>query len=643
MERNYDNMLSPDFDDPLQYFDSSLTTSRATPTIYADDPWSVTEDAITFESNSTYPMGGDLSESSYFLQNTQEEIGSEITSSNVLVGVDLPDIYLDIYSKSGPANEKVQVQSLEIILQQLSGLPLVKRQKVMSLVVSPERNSVTRDEFYAFLALIACGQKNMDISLETVFAHRTDLPIPTFANIEDFNIRDITREQLNQKGNLIIQTQHQEQGQKDENYPVEESIIVADSTSSSNTVVNQSQGGSPESLNLLRNRADQEAMNDWIKNADHITVIRTPQKEGFLFRHVNYEIESERLGSKVLRRFSDFFWLWEVLLKRYPFRILPNLPPKKLGGRDDMFEERRRKGLVRFINATVRHPVLGKDDVVIAFLSHPSEINSWRRTNSPALDEEFVRKYHNISYLERHLPMDLDDRIIRMKKRISMSIQQYEHMCHIMNQMNRLKKALGIDYIRYSATLNSVSELDKQCWVPDCVGCSQVVDGYGCIAKSMHQAGLILNKQAIATGDSIVENLKRQRDLLESFKELLERKEKMSPVNKDTLARQVAKYRQGKVLPSVAHDDRQIPPTARDASDIWDENTGLTITQQREIFIKHCILDELSFLHKQQANVSTMYNSFVRDQIKYSRQWSEHWKQLEPVTSEMPNSPHDFL
>jgi hypothetical protein len=37
-----------------------------------------------------------------------------------------------------------------------------------------------------------------------------------------------------------------------------------------------------------------------------------------------------------------------------------------------MFEERRRKGLVRFINSVARHPVLGKDEVVIAFLSHPS-------------------------------------------------------------------------------------------------------------------------------------------------------------------------------------------------------------------------------------------------------------------------------
>lgn len=159
-----------------------------------------------------------------------------------------------------------------------------------------------------------------------------DLPIPTFSDIEDFNIRDITREQLNQKANFISQTQYLEEGQKDENYFVKESIIGADSTSSSNTVVNQNQEDNPERLNLLRNRANQEAMNDWIKNADYITVTRTPQKEGFLFRHVNYEIESERLGSKVLRRFSDFFWLWEVLLKRYPFRILPNLPPKKLGG-----------------------------------------------------------------------------------------------------------------------------------------------------------------------------------------------------------------------------------------------------------------------------------------------------------------------
>ncbi|KAG1061458.1 hypothetical protein G6F42_027672 [Rhizopus arrhizus] len=138
-------------------------------------------------------------------------------------------------------------------------------------------------------------------------------------------------------------------------------------------------------------------MNQWFRDLDHISVSRTLEKEGFLFKHINYEVESEKLGCKVLRRFSDFWWLWEVLLRRYPYRIMPNLPPKKLGGRDDTFEERRRKGLVRFINSVARHPVLGKDEVVVAFLSHPSEINSWKRANPPSLDEEFVRKSHNIA------------------------------------------------------------------------------------------------------------------------------------------------------------------------------------------------------------------------------------------------------
>lgn len=62
---------------------------------------------------------------------------------NYIVGVDLPDIYLDIYSKSDPTNEKVQVKSLEIILQQLSGLPLVKRQKVN--YINSFVLSITRD------------------------------------------------------------------------------------------------------------------------------------------------------------------------------------------------------------------------------------------------------------------------------------------------------------------------------------------------------------------------------------------------------------------------------------------------------------------------------------------------------------------
>lgn len=53
----------------------------------------------------------------------------------IIVGVDIPDIYYDIYSKADPHKEKVNIKSLEIILQQLSGLPLYVRQKASFLLL----------------------------------------------------------------------------------------------------------------------------------------------------------------------------------------------------------------------------------------------------------------------------------------------------------------------------------------------------------------------------------------------------------------------------------------------------------------------------------------------------------------------------
>lgn len=64
---------------------------------------------------------------------------------------------------------------------------------------------------------------------------------------------------------------------------------------------------------------------------EEITVNLLDEKEGmFLFQHRNYEVASARKNSKVIRRYSDFVWLLDCLHKRYPFRQLPLLPPKRV-------------------------------------------------------------------------------------------------------------------------------------------------------------------------------------------------------------------------------------------------------------------------------------------------------------------------
>jgi sorting nexin-8 len=67
-----------------------------------------------------------------------------------------------------------------------------------------------------------------------------------------------------------------------------------------------------------------------------VTVSMLPEKEGmFMFQHRNYEVKSIRRGSSVVRRYSDFVWLLDCLHKRYPFRRIPLLPPKRVSGECD--------------------------------------------------------------------------------------------------------------------------------------------------------------------------------------------------------------------------------------------------------------------------------------------------------------------
>lgn len=118
-----------------------------------------------------------------------------------------------------------------------------------------------------------------------------------------------------------------------------------------------------------------------------IVVNLMPEKEGmFMFQHHNYEVESHRRGSKVIRRYSDFVWLLDCLHKRYPFRLLPLLPPKRVAvngnhlSNDGAFIEKRRRGLARFLNALTRHPVLSQEQMVVMFLTVPTV--SFAQTNS---------------------------------------------------------------------------------------------------------------------------------------------------------------------------------------------------------------------------------------------------------------------
>ncbi|KAJ7281472.1 Vps5 C terminal like-domain-containing protein [Mycena rebaudengoi] len=71
----------------------------------------------------------------------------------------------------------------------------------------------------------------------------------------------------------------------------------------------------------------------------------------------------------VLRRYSDFLWLYETLSMNNPGVVVPPVPEKNTFGRfDDQFVRQRRFALEKCIHKIANHPVLGKDADLKLFL-----------------------------------------------------------------------------------------------------------------------------------------------------------------------------------------------------------------------------------------------------------------------------------
>jgi sorting nexin-1/2 len=71
----------------------------------------------------------------------------------------------------------------------------------------------------------------------------------------------------------------------------------------------------------------------------------------------------------VLRRYSDFLWLYETLSTNNPGVVVPPVPEKSPFGRfDETFVQQRRVALEKCIQKIVNHPVLAKDPDLKLFL-----------------------------------------------------------------------------------------------------------------------------------------------------------------------------------------------------------------------------------------------------------------------------------
>lgn len=277
-----------------------------------------------------------------------------------------------------------------------------------------------------------------------------------------------------------------------------------------------------------------------------VTVNLLPEKEGmFMFQHRNYEVKSARRGSTVIRRYSDFVWLLDCLHKRYPFRLLPLLPPKRvavngrhLATNDNNFVEKRRRGLVRFANALVRHPVLGQEELVKMFLTVPTELAGLRKQVSNSVQEEFTGRQLPPD-LEDSLPTNLMDTFDTVRSGVRQSGEAYINLCTLLERLMKRNQGIAADYLRFSHALINLTENSESTYATDTNDVPLLNEGIKTTAKHLTTSQTLLEDEARAWDEGVLEDFKKQRDTLVGVRDIFDRRDRYAKDNIPYLERRI--------------------------------------------------------------------------------------------------------
>ncbi|BFZ64343.1 Sorting nexin mvp1 [Saitoella coloradoensis] len=616
---------------------------------------------------------------------------------SLLNGVTLPHIYEEAFVAANPRPSGIlPLSSLRQILDCSHLAPHVLN-KILTLVL-PDDSEIGRGEFVVAMALVGLAQEGEDVSLDGVDERRKDLPIPkldlpkptppepeakpipeTAAGVSATSIPDRpTSARPPRTPAPIDNPEHNPFSSSLPNEPpvppVAPAILQAPPLTSSESQhfvrplsqPRQEQeeehgeadpwgGNNPgASHDILGSHAAPPA-STWTstRGGDNmytpstsvsgaggsIQIQTVPEKEGLpLFKHVNYTITHHQpatTSTTVTRRYSDFTWLLSTLTRRYPFRLIPLMPPKRLAvnghylSADAAFLERRRRGLKRFLEGVVGHPILGKDVLVGVFLSVPVEIGVWRKQASVTVQEEFDGIDTIPEGLVEGLPPNLDEVVERVRTALKVQGQTWIGMCTLLERLARRQEGFAMDLFRVSLSLGALVDDSSAsiCPTHNCQACPTTNRGLSLVSKHLQHAQGLLEDESRAWDDGVLEDLKRQRDKVVGMREMFERWEKGSGDDVAKLEKRI-RTSEAKIAVLRLKEGKEGEITKLEQGIVQDKAT-ISQFMNRRVMIRQCLLDEIVYFHKSQTHVGKLWQGFAAELVKYGELGAENWRRMD--------------
>lgn len=172
------------------------------------------------------------------------------------------------------------------------------------------------------------------------------------------------------------------------------------------------------------------------------------------------------------------------------------------------------------------------------FLTVPTELAVWRKQATISVQDEFAGRALPPG-LEDSLPAELEELFQRTRSGMRRSAELYIGVCSVMDRLVKRSEGVAADHARMALSLMSLTEATADTYATDTNEVPLVNDGLIAMSKHLRTSQTLMEDEARAWDEGVLEDLKRQRDALVSVRDLFDRRERLDRDNIPALERRI--------------------------------------------------------------------------------------------------------
>lgn len=162
----------------------------------------------------------------------------------------------------------------------------------------------------------------------------------------------------------------------------------------------------------------------------------------------------------------------------------------------------------------------------------------WRKQATISVQEEFVGRALPPT-LEDSLPQNLQETFDTVRSGVRRSADVYINLCNLVERVCKRKEGIAAEYGRLNLNLNTLTETSADTYAIDTNDVPLLNEGITGTAKHIGTSQSLLEDEARAWDEGVLEDLKTMRDSLVSMRDMFDRRDRYAKDNIPALEKRI--------------------------------------------------------------------------------------------------------